>query len=280
MGVSVGSRKDAQGGRSGRFGGKNYFSNNGWNTIVSKNQARQERLFANKEMRLRNATSFFISNLPESCNHVMLWKAFGVFENLVDAFVPLKKDRVGNKFGFIKLSKVNDTSEWIEKLKEVRIEGAVIGVNLAKFDRLGAKIEPKKSGERISVFSRLPEKVLVGLPGTNPGVKADQNRNFRSYSSVVNAGCSVIPKNVIDLPPVNTDTKKKWEYKALVGEVKDIEILNNLNLYLPGLTEDGIDLRYLGGLKVLLCFNSPVETEEFWVQSAEVWEKWFPRLYV
>ncbi|MFS7888880.1 putative nucleotide-binding alpha-beta plait domain superfamily, RNA-binding domain superfamily [Helianthus anomalus] len=85
----------------------------------------------------------------------MVWKAFEHLENLEDIFVPLKKDRACNRFGFIKLSNVSDPLVWIEKIKDVRIEGAVIEVSLAKFDRFGKKIEPQKSVERVSVFSRL-----------------------------------------------------------------------------------------------------------------------------
>ncbi|KAJ0759777.1 hypothetical protein HanOQP8_Chr04g0130461 [Helianthus annuus] len=64
----------------------------------------------------------------------------------------------------------------------------------------------------------------------------------------------------MELPPLNTETKKNWEFKSLVGAVKDIEILNNLKSYLDGLVDDGPLLRYLGGLKE--------------------WSSWFSRLYV
>ncbi|MFS7937459.1 hypothetical protein Hanom_Chr05g00427811 [Helianthus anomalus] len=76
-------------------------------------------------------------------------------ENLEDVFVPWKRDRAGNTFGFIKLSNVKEVDSWIDRLKEVKIEGAVIGINLAKFNRGKSKIEAQKSGERVSIFSRL-----------------------------------------------------------------------------------------------------------------------------
>ncbi|XP_021972031.1 uncharacterized protein LOC110867210 [Helianthus annuus] len=111
----------------------------GWNTIQNKQDFKQERRFDNREARLRNATSFFISNLPDFCDKEVLWKAFDHLDNLEDVFVPTKRDRAGNKFGFIKLSHASDTEWWIEKLKEVRVGGAVIGVNRAKFNRDGSK---------------------------------------------------------------------------------------------------------------------------------------------
>ncbi|MFS7963582.1 hypothetical protein Hanom_Chr08g00740021 [Helianthus anomalus] len=53
---------------------------------------------------------------------------------------------------------------------------------------------------------------------------------------------------------------KKWELKSLIGEVKDIEFLNDLDSQLSGIMEDNFQLRYLGGL---LCFSCPEEAEEF-----------------
>ncbi|KAJ0575379.1 putative RNA recognition motif domain, nucleotide-binding alpha-beta plait domain superfamily [Helianthus annuus] len=101
-----------------------------WQKVLSKKEAARERRFQMREERLRNSTSFFISNLPENCSTYRLWHAFQHLNNLEDVFVPAKKDRAGNRFGFIRLSGVKDVEEWIERLKEVEIDGAIIGVNL------------------------------------------------------------------------------------------------------------------------------------------------------
>ncbi|MFS8007054.1 hypothetical protein Hanom_Chr14g01256431 [Helianthus anomalus] len=79
---------------------------------------------------------------------------------------------------------------------------------------------------------------------------------------------------------MNTETKKYLEFKSLIGEAKDINILNNLKEHLSGIKEEGIKLKYLGGPKVLLCFNCPEEAEEFPCQKVNEWEKWFSRFYV
>ncbi|KAJ0899607.1 hypothetical protein HanRHA438_Chr08g0370491 [Helianthus annuus] len=41
-----------------------------------------------------------------------------------------------------------------------------------------------------------------------------------------------------------------------------------------------MNLKYLGGLKVLLSFGSPEEAEEFRYNKVNDWEKWFARLYL
>ncbi|MFS8027222.1 hypothetical protein Hanom_Chr16g01496021 [Helianthus anomalus] len=75
--------------------------------------------------------------------------------------VPAKRDGAGNRFGFLKLYKISDVNLWLEKLKEVRLEGVILDVKLTKFNRDGLKVDSFTPGERISVFSRLGKEVPV-----------------------------------------------------------------------------------------------------------------------
>ncbi|KAM0067059.1 putative RNA recognition motif domain, nucleotide-binding alpha-beta plait domain superfamily [Helianthus debilis subsp. tardiflorus] len=274
--------------------------NDCWNTLISKKEYRQEKKFANRENRLRNATTFFLSNLPDSCTKETMWQVYGHLDNVEDAFVPSKKDRAGNKFGFLKLSRVNDAGWWINMLKEIRIDGAVINVSLAKFNRDGSKIQQHNSEEQVSVFDRLRPGPKVepkpteknrsvfdrlhhpdqaSKPGRING-KPSHPPAGKSYRDVVRSKDGGNFAVNIEVPPLNSSTKKALEYKSLVGETKDIDILNDLQSNLSGITEDGFQLKYLGGLKVLLCFKSVKEAEEFHYHLVDVWEKWFSRLYV
>ncbi|MFS7949939.1 putative RNA recognition motif domain, nucleotide-binding alpha-beta plait domain superfamily [Helianthus anomalus] len=90
-----------------------------------------------REERLQNAVTFFISNLPDDCTSTRLWQAFFPLGNLGDAFVPKKRDATGNRFGFIRLKEVVDMELWLEKLKSVTIDGAILGVNVARFAKFG-----------------------------------------------------------------------------------------------------------------------------------------------
>ncbi|KAJ0788413.1 hypothetical protein HanPI659440_Chr05g0191381 [Helianthus annuus] len=134
-------------------------------------------------------------------------------------------------------------------------------------------------GNRVSVFDRLNGLEASTRPVGASVVSGSYLHGNKTYSSVVKTGGEVHKVN-IDLPPLNTVTKKSLEYKSLIGETKDIETLNNLKENLSGVTEEGLKLKYLGGLKVLLCFNSPEEAEEFRYTKMDVWEKWFARLYL
>ncbi|KAM0000849.1 putative RNA recognition motif domain, nucleotide-binding alpha-beta plait domain superfamily [Helianthus debilis subsp. tardiflorus] len=251
----------------------------------------------NREIRLRNATSFFISNLPESCTRDSLWRAFEHLSNLEDVFVPAKKDRAGNRFGFVKLSNIKDPVWWIEKLKQVRIDGVIIGVSLAKFRRDGSKVEEPKVVDRTSMFARLQDNrermsVFSRLKEPNTGDQNTRGQPMKNKSETDGTGrcmgrsfCEVVQNHrkeemvkakVIELPPINTDMKKCNELKSLVGEAKDIDMLNDLK----NLLHEGLSLSFLGGLKVLIHFNDAKEADAYLREEVESWEKWFSRLYV
>ncbi|KAI3796765.1 hypothetical protein L1987_39450 [Smallanthus sonchifolius] len=54
-----------------------------------------------------------------------------------------------------------------------------------------------------------------------------------------------------------------WKQLSLVGEVLDMGILSDLKNRLNGLVESGTDLRYIGGMKVMLTFCSTVGASKF-----------------
>ncbi|KAF5818872.1 putative RNA recognition motif domain, nucleotide-binding alpha-beta plait domain superfamily [Helianthus annuus] len=261
--------------------GKGCHNPNKWNTVLSKKQYRAEKKYRDREWRLRLCTSFFISNLPDSCNHESLWKAFGHFPELEDVYVPVKRGRDGNKFGFIKLFKITDTDFWIEKLKEVKIDGAILDVSLAKFGRDGSKVTVGNKEERASVFTRLgndypnPSSYKAEIPNNVHGNIPKGGRSFRDVVSNGN-GRTQLNRKVIELPPITTEVKAKREVVSLVGVAKDIEILNDLN----NLLHEGLELSYLGGLKVLITFKSAKEADDFLRKEVDSWEKWFARLFV
>ncbi|MFS7964189.1 putative nucleotide-binding alpha-beta plait domain superfamily, RNA-binding domain superfamily [Helianthus anomalus] len=62
-----------------------------WNTVMSKNDKKREKWFAEREARIRLDTSFFVANIPEDCTKARLWRAFEPFENLTDASFQRKR---------------------------------------------------------------------------------------------------------------------------------------------------------------------------------------------
>ncbi|KAJ0866424.1 putative RNA-directed DNA polymerase [Helianthus annuus] len=119
----------------------------------------------------------------------------------------------------------------------------------------------------------------MGQPKKNkPVINGSGHFMGRSFCEVVQNHSKEDPAKakVIELSPINTGMKKSNELKSLVGEAKDIDTLNDLK----NLLNEGLGLRYLGGLKVLIHFKDAKEADDFLRKEVETWEKWFSRLYV
>lgn len=82
----------------------------------------------------------------------MLWKVFRSFGTLVDAYVALKKDRVGHKFASILFLNAKEKKSLEEKLCNVRTDGAKITATVAKFGRNKKMIQPNQRDNKLVVY--------------------------------------------------------------------------------------------------------------------------------
>ncbi|KAJ0919969.1 putative RNA recognition motif domain, nucleotide-binding alpha-beta plait domain superfamily [Helianthus annuus] len=247
-----------------------------WQQVLSKKEIQNERRFREREASFQNTVSFYVSNLPWGCTRNKLWKAFQQFSNLEDAFVPKKRDGAGNCFGFIRFSGVEDVEEWERKLQGVKMEGVVVGVNIARFTRFKNKLKKQPQTNRSSVFDRLhtvhqsnrnfvfDRLHTVQQKDTKEqdyrGNKASVGGSLTYAKAVTNNGKVAEDRITIELPPMITEANKHWGFKSLIGEVKDLEMLEKMNVILS------VDL----GLGVEVRFHS---------EHPESWCNWFSRLY-
>lgn len=68
--------------------------------------------------------------------------------------------------------------------------------------------------------------------------------------------------------------------RSLIGEVKELVIMDNIVDVLADGGQTDLEVKYLGGLKVLLIFHSKAESEEFLNMQYDLWSQLFLRLYV
>ncbi|MFS7973280.1 putative RNA-directed DNA polymerase [Helianthus anomalus] len=254
---------------------------NSWNTVISKKAALQEKRFHNRLEMLRNTTSFYVSNLPVGCTRGKLWDVFRDFDNLEDAFVPKKKDGAGNLFGFIRFSGVQDAGEWVKVLQGRKLDGAVLAVSTARFDRDGSKFSNIPNRSNSSVFSRLGNvsQSINRVAVSNPP-RESQGVGMSYRDSLLGVKGYTPGPTKIELPPLVTEARKKWAFRSLIGEVKELAMLDDLS---PVVLEAGIEfgmVKYMGGLKVLFIFESSEGAENFLRGKSEFWSHWFSRLYV
>ncbi|KAI3819760.1 hypothetical protein L1987_13608 [Smallanthus sonchifolius] len=69
-----------------------------------------------------------------------LQNCFGEYGMVVDAYVATKKDKAGNRFGFVIFDEAKDKLDLEQQLKEVNLNHARLVVNLARFNKYGKPI--------------------------------------------------------------------------------------------------------------------------------------------
>ncbi|KAI3676288.1 hypothetical protein L1987_85893 [Smallanthus sonchifolius] len=153
-----------------------------------------------------------------------LWEECRRFGHIVDAYIPKKKDNLKGKFGL---------SALFDKSGQKVGSSANMGV--------GYKNKPKTNDT-----SNQQE----GLRFKDNGLGGEVTYTEALLGNKRNHSVKLVSESKIAMG---------WEKLSLVGEVMDVGILSDLKSRLNGLIVCGADLRYLGGLKVLLTFTSSVE---------------------
>ncbi|KAE8701768.1 hypothetical protein F3Y22_tig00110505pilonHSYRG00103 [Hibiscus syriacus] len=78
--------------------------------------------------------TLYIDNLPENIH----WKRFGSlfcpYGQVIDAFIPTKRNSKGVRFGFIRFATIGEARRAISKMNGARIDGSKIGVSFSKYN--------------------------------------------------------------------------------------------------------------------------------------------------
>ncbi|KAL8232373.1 hypothetical protein R6Q57_002151 [Mikania cordata] len=73
---------------------------------------------------------------------------------------------------------------------------------------------------------------------------------------------------------INKETQaiRRWGRFSVVGDIQDVAKLCELQRSLESMKVCNVDLRYIGGLKIRITFNSTLEAEHFVLRKAELKE--------
>ncbi|GKA31131.1 DIE2/ALG10 family protein [Tanacetum coccineum] len=204
---------------------------------------------------LKIFTSVFVTNFPEQASAKDLWNACKQYGHMVDAFILNKGSKAGKRFGFVRFIKVFDVEHLVGNLCTVWIGRHRIHANAARFHR------PK--GSTSSHQPAMKGKIRDSSIGNT---KDNGHRDdVSSYANVVknqsqgNGENDSKPVLVLDDSCVNTQ-----DYSCcLNGKVKEVGVLENLKVALGNEGFTDIDLRYMGGLWVMIAFDSVEAKEKF-----------------
>ncbi|KAH1122969.1 hypothetical protein J1N35_006129 [Gossypium stocksii] len=80
-----------------------------------------------------NVRTVFVNNIPESMHWKGLWTLFSFHGEVMDAFIPVKRNKTGKRFGFVRFNKEEDAQRAIGRLDGFVLLGKRIWVKMARF---------------------------------------------------------------------------------------------------------------------------------------------------
>jgi RNA recognition motif-containing protein len=92
----------------------------------------------------KETTPFFFTNFPEDVQVVELWSLFAKHGRVGEVYVPNKRDKRGQRFGFVKFKDVKNIEALNDRLGDVWMGSFKLKVNLALFGRNGKRESPSQ----------------------------------------------------------------------------------------------------------------------------------------
>lgn len=181
-------------------------------------------------------------------------------------------------FAFIRFLKVKDNNLLAENLNSMKIDGVKTAVNVEKYDKNKNQIWSSSERNKVT-FVRLT-KNRNNDQVRNPPPNLNSNRDCsRSYKDALN-GYKTNPQQStngqravksVSIPPEFGAQYGLWKDSSLIGEVCNMSKINNV---LVGLKAEGItdiNIKYLGGLLVMIIFKNESDANNFLVNGKSTW---------
>ncbi|KAJ0571130.1 putative RNA recognition motif domain, nucleotide-binding alpha-beta plait domain superfamily [Helianthus annuus] len=206
-------------------------------------------------------TKFFVSNLPEQCSSLELGDFFGTFGDVVGVYVARKRDKNGNRFGFVTFKGVRDKKEMEGRLKGAKLGESKLWVNVARFAVENASLAAYPGVK----FNRSD---LSGPLEWNKVFNIRDNRSYSDVGSCSGVGNAVAEKMVV--VPDRMSAYKELHGLAVVGRTTDLETLVDFNRLMKIAKFEYSRLQYLGGLSILISFTDEASAARF-LESSNIW---------
>ncbi|GJZ40940.1 nucleotide-binding alpha-beta plait domain-containing protein [Tanacetum coccineum] len=212
------------------------------------------------------STSIFVTNFPDHAKAKDLWNVCKQYGQVVDAFIPDRKSKAGKRYGFVRFIRVYDVDRLVSNLCTLWMGSHHLHANVARFQRPPAV---NSGGYTHQNGNYVPKKTEAN---SNNGRRTDK----RSYVNVVNGDTKSTeacePALLLDESCLN-----QLDYSlGLLGKVKEFSSFDNMRMVLGNEGFDDIDLRYMGGMWIMIGFKTEDTKAKF--QSCLGATSWFSLL--
>ncbi|CAL0322838.1 unnamed protein product [Lupinus luteus] len=218
LGVGDVDREEASWSLVERKGVKYDGRGGGFNTIPNGAARSKFKPFGFSKSLYSNGTSFFFTNFPVSFGTGDMWSVFSKFGKVGEVFIPPKKDKRGNRFGFVRFALKDDVlvadnvqsslgDEHVvfmgDFLKETHVKNLLVGEVLNWEDTLSIKGEFLKRG----IHSTVP----IPLGRLHFLLKGDTEVNCSDLINMELDWCSALFRSISNWHPrLKTMEKIIW----------------------------------------------------------------------
>nr|GEY38202.1 RNA-directed DNA polymerase, eukaryota [Tanacetum cinerariifolium] len=216
----------------------------------------------------RISISIFVSNFPDSFSAKELFQTCKQYGHVVDSFIPQKRTKEGNHFGFVCFINVFNVDRLVNNLCTIWVGRLKLHANLARFQRAPLNKEHKPDLPKGAVHRNVVNSSRPISSG-----------NFGSAKSYVNVVTNVNEMSKLDSPAIVLDDDcvlSKDLSNSLMGRIKEFASLTNLKNALMNEGFVDLNVKYIGELWVLLEFSSIKSKEAFRVNVGV--SSWFSEL--
>ncbi|KAJ0770504.1 putative RNA recognition motif domain, nucleotide-binding alpha-beta plait domain superfamily [Helianthus annuus] len=196
----------------------------------------------------RRITKIFVTNLSEGCSGTDLATTIRSFGQIYDLYIARKRDRGGNRFGFISILDVKDKGELLKNLRGIRIGDNKLWFNITRYILEDGEVNLFEYKQQNSIPK---DKSKVGSSfSSGPAVSGDWSFKEMLVGKSIN----------IDS---NVNAFSTLHGRAVVTRMIDVEALKNIYVILNDICPGSGKVQYLGGLDLLISFEDAEKAVDF-----------------
>ncbi|KAJ0669596.1 hypothetical protein HanPI659440_Chr17g0702921 [Helianthus annuus] len=172
---------------------------------------------------------------------------------------------MGNRFGFVSLLDVKDTSEMERKLSDIRMGEYKLFFNVARFTLEDGEINNRQS-------ERIKPKIAKAMSGgvtTGKEVNGGTYVGVRTFKDVMLGGSSESKEEKTIIIQDNFKLPELGNGKDVIARMKDFKTLKEADEILKGMMERAGMVQYVGGMVIMVSFKFDEEVERFLALSKE-----------
>lgn len=241
-----------------------------WRRIDVSRRARQSEGGSEDHLKVLEGVSksFFFTGFSEDWEHSAMWRFFRTFGNVVDVFVPQKRTKNGQRFGFIRYKGVKDEGKLVALIIETWAGNENFIFSKARFERLRNSLsQPPNVCLDVKEYNVVPGWKTTEAPHT---IGRSSYAEMASHGNLVQIHAGKI-----------REAELSWLSCCLLAEVKSPDLLNDLSSLFEGAGFLNMAVKYVGGLRVLLeckseesarkCLNEGLSTLLSWFNWVCPW---------